>query len=51
MDSNLIASSWFDKVLTDVGFFDSIYPKTQYGLICFLGLKNIKVSHYKDNEG
>ena len=49
----MISSEWFDKVLSDVGFFsdNNPYPKTQYGLISFLVMKNIKVVHFKDKKG
>lgn len=49
----IISSEWFDKVLSDVGFFndDNPYPATQYGMIKFLEIKNIKIVHYKKDGG
>ena len=49
----IISSEWFDKVLSDVGFFneDNPYPASQYGMIKFLEIKNIKVVHYKKDGG
>lgn len=51
--NELIHSEWFDDVLRDVGFFndDNPYPKTQYGMINFLELKNIRIRHYKQDDG
>lgn len=51
--TELINSGWFFGVLKDVDFFndDNPYPKTQYGLISFLEMKNIKIVHYRTDSG
>lgn len=49
----LMNGKWFNDILKDIGFYEKTqpYPKTQYGLISFLGANNIKLIHYKNKKG
>lgn len=50
--NTLINSEWFEDVLTEVGFFNTEYPKTQVGFLSFLIYKRIIVSIAKmENYG
>lgn len=46
-----IDSEWFDNILKEVNFFESIYPKTQYGLILFLESRGIFLKQIKVEDG